>query len=307
MPRLRATTRSWLLLCSAAVVGAVACTLLVSPATTSPSVATPQVDTANPVPPLPVVYSTHLQPKNSPNASTVGDQHAPPDRRDPETRNKLFDAARRHCPWPPHPATWHTLDGACEAALNPYYLTDDWRAVLANPLGARRALSLAFDNPECRPFEIDPQSASWRDWPRWRGKARPELAEPCAADSMGRVAELQRKCIERLHKDWNEIYNRSVGDIDQIAAEHSFSQEKYYRFVEDEYHRRIGSYWKNHMCRSVPAAALEWLDAFPEPPGDPTAHRYKRPPITQAIHLYDAARRLGAEVPKWALPPPDNP
>ncbi|MCY3839773.1 MAG: hypothetical protein OXH09_14150 [Gammaproteobacteria bacterium] len=51
----------------------------------------------------------------------------------------------------------------------------------------------------------------------------------------------------------------------------------------------------------MPSEAFEWIEALPMPPGDPTAHRYNRPPITQALDLYDAARRLGAEIPDWAL------
>ena len=51
----------------------------------------------------------------------------------------------------------------------------------------------------------------------------------------------------------------------------------------------------------MPPEAFEWIEALPVPPGDPTASRYNRPPITQALDLYDAARRLGADIPDWAM------
>ena len=44
--------------------------------------------------------------------------------------------------------------------------------------------------------------------------------------------------------------------------------------------------------------AFEWVDALPEPPGDPAAPRYNRPAISQWLDLYDAADRLGAEIPE---------
>ena len=225
------------------------------------------------------------------------------DWRDPETYKRLVETARKDCPWPPHPATWHSLDGHCGAALNRFYLTDDWRGVLADPLGDRYAVVAALDEPQCRPHGSNPRETSWWDWPRWRGEPRPDLRERCAADAMVRLADLQQKCVERLHKDWNRIHDRSVRVVDDLATMRSYDQATYYRLVDDDHHRRAAGYWKNHMCRSVPAAAFDWLEAFPEPPGDPVAHRYNRPPITQALHLYDAARRLGAEVPRWALPP----
>ena len=34
----------------------------------------------------------------------------------------------------------------------------------------------------------------------------------------------------------------------------------------------------------------------------PTTRHYDRPPYTQALDLYDTARRLGTDVPEWAKP-----
>ncbi len=78
---------------------------------------------------------------------------------------------------------------------------------------------------------------------------------------------------------------------------------------QDDYYRLLGSkdldnasfLWKAFMCRSA-ANALVWVEALPRPLGDPADWRYRRPPYSQALDLYDTARRLGAEVPEWAEP-----
>ena len=115
---------------------------------------------------------------------------------------------------------------------------------------------------------------------------------------MARLADLQHKCVERLHTDWAEIHNKTIEQVDRIAAEDSYTQDRYFRLVEDDHFRRTHIYWETHTCRSVDPGAFEWVDALPEPPGDPAAPRYNRPAISQWLDLYDAADRLGAEIPE---------
>ena len=164
---------------------------------------------------------------------------------------------------------------------------DGWRRPLANALGTRRAAAAALDNPECR-------VALAQDWP---GETRPALREPCAAAAMVRLAELQDHCVERLHTDWESVRVQSNAMVDRISD----SQEEYHRWIESDNKAAAGLYWETYLCRLVPSEAFEWIGALPVPPGDPTASRHERPPITQALDLYDAARRLGAEIPDWAL------
>ena len=71
--------------------------------------------------------------------------------------------------------------------------------------------------------------------------------------------------------------------------------------LKDALKARAGLYWETYMCRTVPPEVFVWIEALPVPPGDPTAHRHNRTPITQALDLYDAARWLGAEILDWAL------
>ena len=291
---MRATVHRGLMVFLVASLGAAAWSFWPAPETTPP-VTPPQSETAVPVPPLPTA------PHGLEAAPTPADAGGIPepelDWRDPATRDRLVEVARRHCTWPPHPTSWYTLDEPCETALNRFLLTDDWRRVLDNPLATRHAVVAAFQNPECRPHAGDPRQTSGREWRRRRGEDRPELREACAADAMARLADLQHKCVEQLHQDWVKSHDRAMGRIDRMAEE-SYTQDRYYRLVEDEHYRSVSIYWETHMCRSVDPGAFEWVDALPEPPGDPAAPRYNRPAISQWLDLYDAADRLGAEIPE---------
>ena len=165
---------------------------------------------------------------------------------------------------------------------------DGWRWPLADaPLGTRRTVAAALYNPEC-------EVALAEDWP---GEIRAELREPCSAAAMIRLAELQDQCVERLHTDWESVRKQSKAMVEEISD----SQEKYYHWIESDNKRQTYLYWETYLCRKVPPEAFEWIEALPVPPGDPAASRHERPPITQALDLYDAARRLGAEIPDWAL------
>ena len=214
-------------------------------------------------------------------ADVVADEPEPPDA-------LLWEAVTRHCPWPPLPASWQVLDEPCRSAMDRLRLAEEqdtdargWREVLAHPVAARRAVAAALDRPECRVPE---------------GETRPGLHEACSAEAMLRLASLQDKCVERLHTDWERVRDRSRARVERIAE----SQEEYHRLVESAHRSRAHIYWETYICRTVPAEAFAWVGVLPEPPGDPTAHRYNRPPITQALDLYDAARRLGADIPDWA-------
>ena len=216
-----------------------------------------------------------------------GDQQAsdaaePP----PEPGDRLWEAVRRHCPWPPLPSSWEVLGEPCLSAMDNLD-EDGWRRPLADALGTRRAVVAALDNPECGVALTD----------GWPGETRPDLRRSCEAAAMMRLADLQDQCVERLHTDWESVRVQSMAMVDEISD----SQEKYHRLVEDDHMARAYLYWETYMCRMVPPEAFEWIGALPVPPGDPSASRHERPPITQALDLYDAARRLGAELPDWAL------
>ena len=204
----------------------------------------------------------------------------------PHDPDRLWEAVRRQCPWPPLPSSWEVLGKPCLSAMENLD-EDGWRRPLADALGTRRAVAAALDNPECR-------VALAQDWP---GETRPALREPCSAAAMMRLADLQDHCIERLHTDWESVLVRSHAMVDRISD----SQEEYHRLVEADNKASAGLFWETYMCRMVPPEAFEWIEALPVPPGDPAASRHERPPITQALDLYDAARRLGAEIPDWAL------
>lgn len=210
-------------------------------------------------------------------------------------RARIWETVKAVCPWPPLPSSWQVLDEPCLSAMN--RLDDDpdgfappgWRDVLLNdPLRTRREVAAALARHDCSVVALA------HDWP---GETRPELRAGCAADAMLRLAELQDKCVERLHKDWEQVHARAEAMVEEISD----SQEEYHRLIESDYRASTFIYWETYMCRTVPPETFEWIEALPVPPGDPTAHRYNRPPITQALDLYDAARRLGAEIPDWAL------
>ena len=302
MPRLRLPSRWWLLVTSASVLSALgAVTWLLWPPAATPEAETTVAALASPpTAPQPAAHAPPVE-----NSDADSDRESDLDWRDPATYERVAEAVRSHCPWPPHPASWHALDPPCEAVLNRFYLTDDWRSILDDPLGTRRAVALALDNPECRPFETDPTKTSFRQWPRWRGEPRPELREACAADAMVRLAELQLRCVEPRYSDWDKLYHQSTRQVDDHAQEASYDQKTYYDLVASLDYSRAHVYWTNHTCRSVPDAAFDWLDGFPHPPGDPVAYRRQNNlliPVTQALHLYDAARRLGVQVPERTLP-----
>ena len=199
---------------------------------------------------------------------------------------EFWDSVRSACPWPPLPSSWEVLDEPCRSVME---IPDDssWWTPLGDALDTRRTVAAALGNPECAVALAD-------DWP---GELRPELREPCSAAAMVRLAEFQDQCVERLHTDWEKVHAWSVASTLSISD----SQEEYHRLVEDDNRASAGLYWETYLCRKVPPEAFEWIGALPVPPGDPTASRYERPPITQALDLYDAARRLGAEIPDWAL------
>ena len=297
-------TRRWLLVSMTVPLCAGVWLLWPAPATTQPPTAARESETTVPGPPLRTVALRREATPTPVEESSANDEELEPDFDwlNQATRRQLIEVARHHCPWPPHPSTWYTLNERCETALNRFFLTDDWRRALDNPLGTRRAVVAALDNPECRPHLGDAQETAWSEWPRWRGEPRPELRELCAADAMVRLADLQHKCVEWLHQDWANIFDEAVGSFDRSAAELSYTQDDYYQQVEDDDYRFTHRFWETHTCRTVHAAVFDWLDTLPEPPGDPAASRYNRPHITQSLLLYDAARRLGAEVPEWALP-----
>lgn len=237
--------------------------------------------------------STSAEPTFLPGADRQTDNdghaaHAPTAPQPPA--DQIWEAVRRYCPWPPVPSAWKVLDPPCLSTMDTLKLDEQldcdacsWREVLADPLGTRQAVADALDRPECRV----PRSS---DWP---GETRPDLRQACAAEAMLRLGSLQDKCVERLQTDWESVWAGSMAQVDRISD----SQEEYYHLVESDHRARAGLYWETYMCRTVPPGAFEWIRTLPMPQGNPTANRYGRPPITQALDLYAAARRVGADIP----------
>ena len=212
---------------------------------------------------------------------------------------RYWEAVKRHCPWPPTAsAAWAVLDAPCLSALSAIGLHDEWQHVLADPGGTRRAVVAALDDLACRvPL----------------GGRRPDLYEACAAEAMVRLADLQRKCLEKAHMDWQAVYDEGM------ARDHRASD------TQGEYHRATVKHnrslalhlWEAYMCRAD-MDALAWIDALPEPPGnlaDAGRDNFSKvvykddgsvglidvvaPRLTQDVELYALARRLGADVPDW--------
>lgn len=203
---------------------------------------------------------------------------------------RSWDAVKRHCPWPPGVAAWEILDDACLSAMFDMRLdADEWRRVLDDPGGTRRAVVAALDDPQCH---------------LRRGESRPDLREACAADAMVRLAELQQKCLETAHTDWRGVFDR------RFRAE---TQEEYHHGAERDAENLAYALWKTYVCRAD-MDALAWIEALPEPQDDvayagreifvPSEERgrlggFRPPRLTQVLPLYALALRLGADVPEW--------
>ncbi len=212
---------------------------------------------------------------------------------------RYWEAVKRHCPWPPADArSWAVLDAPCLSALSAIGLYDEWRRILADPGGTRRAVAAALDDQACRVP---------------RGESRPDLHGACAADAMVRLAELQRKCLEKAHMDWQVVHDEGMARDHRISD----TQQQYHRAVVKHNRSLALHLWEAHMCRAD-MAALAWIEALPEPPGDladagrehfseliedgqggTTLVSLVAPRLTQDAELYALARRLGAEVPDW--------
>ena len=194
--------------------------------------------------------------------------------------------------------SWRVLGAPCLDAMDAIMMNEDWRLVLDDPLGTRRAVAEAFDWPDCRvppPVDADGNLS-------WPGEVRADLREPCAAGSMVRLAKLQAMCIVNVHRDWEVAF-----EIDEHARLNWFSRRPpdmtlYHREVKDRNHGSARVLWEVYRCRSVPPEALEWIDALPAPPDlsaiEPIMVNTNPVAVTQVRHLEEAARRLG-----WDFPP----
>ena len=203
--------------------------------------------------------------------------------------------AKLNCPWPPRADTWRALDERCVATMS-RLVRPDWLSAFHDTLRTRRMVVAALDKPECRP----PPAQS-----------RPDLHEACAAEAMVRLAVLQNKCVDALRTHWNErldyeleatlSIDLATGQL-RLGTHPPYSQQEHYRRVELHNRFAAEALWRTHLCDSVPATALDWIDALPIP-----LDHQSRPPFddfpTQAPDLVEAARRLGASIPSSALPP----
>ena len=212
---------------------------------------------------------------------------------------------RRGCSWPVHPDTWRDLDERCLAAMDRVTgeTALELRLLVGDAAATRRAVVAALDDRECRVPPLGPRDPDvpWNRWQRWQGEPRPDLRGRCAADAMVRLAELQIECVPIIVYDTERDYWGYRARFEEEAAVASLSQEEYYRLVRRDKLNHAYDFWRSFLCRSA-GDALAWVDALPEPLGDPDDIRYHRPPYTQALDLYDTARRLGADVPEWAEP-----
>ena len=222
----------------------------------------------------------------------------PPVTADPGTDPKPsadWEEAKRDCPWPPRVDTWRALDSRCVATME-RLRPADWVFALHDPLATRQTVIAAFDKPEClEPLE----------------QTRAGLYEACSAESIVRLAVLQNNCVDALRPDWNERLDANLDmklRLDPGTAQITlgsyppYSQEEYYRLVESHNRFVAEALWRTHLCDSVPAGALDWIDALPIPPDHQTQGLFADLP-TQAPDLVEAARRLGASIPDSALPP----
>ena len=167
--------------------------------------------------------------------------------------------------------------------MNRRRLDEEWQHALGAPVETRRAVAAALDRPECQvPV----------------GERRPDLYEACAAEAMVRLALLQRKCVRVLRIDWDEVYSPAHATA---PANIAVDQQQYYAMEASNREGAANNLWRVYTCRTVPPEAFEWIEALPEPRGDPTSPdlRLRRIPHTQQEDLYAAARRLGATVPDW--------
>ena len=236
-------------------------------------------------------------------------------REHPLSDRQLADAAQEaDCPWPPRPDNWRDLSGKCLESLNRLLLNDAWRLALHDPLGDRAAVSAAFDITVCHVPSGDVADEL---------TPHPGLYHVCAAESMVRLALLQRMCARTVVnvEDLEAAFDKDLERIHKrVSDSSSDAQGSYYRLVEDHVVSRVRKYWKAYTCRSVPQDAFQWIAALPPPaikPGDPPPPRGKTIQLsdgryiqaslpgplpsdyTQEEALFRAARRVGADVSRW--------
>ena len=242
--------------------------------------------------PLPPTASASEPPRPQPGGPLR--KLAPEPSAPPAADPRLFAEAEveRHCPWPPDPLSWQVLGTPCLEAMDAIMMDDDWRRVLDDPVGTRHAVVEALDRPGCQvPPPVDAKGNL-----AWPGEVRADLQESCAAGAMVRLAELQELCIANVNKDWDMAYA-----VDRWYEEARFDEKpdmaKYHHEIADRNHGYARVFWEVYMCRSVPPEALAWVDALPDPPSDLSAIQPAMlrtlEEVTQRLHLYEAARRLG--------------
>ena len=205
----------------------------------------------------------------------------------------LWAEAERLCPWPPDPQSWQVLGAPCLEAMDAIKMDDDWLLALEDPLGTRYAVAEALDRPEC----MVPPTLDADGNPSWPGDVRTDLRETCAAAAMVRLAKLQEKCIVPTNTDWHAAY-----EIEQVVRESFFADRApdmatYHRMARSLDQGRAWKYWEAYKCASVPPEALAWVVALPDPPSPLSAIQpailRTFAEVTQRLHLYEAARRLG--------------
>ena len=196
--------------------------------------------------------------------------------------------------------SWQVLGAPCLDAMDAIMMDEDWRLALDDPVGTRHAVAKALARPGCRvPPPVDAEGN-----PSWPGVVRADLRETCAAGAMVRLAKLQEMCTVNVHRDWEAAFELSEHvRLNSFGKHRRDDMARYHLTVKDNNHGYARVFWGVYRCRAVPPEALEWIDSLPAPPEDlstipPVMLNTNPSRITQSMHLYEAARRLG-----WEFPP----
>ena len=155
-----------------------------------------------------------------------------------------------------------------------------WAEVFEDVTAVRGKVEAAVHVPACRLRE---------------NEFRPDLRQPCAADSMTRVAALHRACRRAL--GWEDEANPYFHGWRQAWAERRAVVED---SGDEDYWRRIASLeeselhfaWRMAKCRAVPKPVLDLLPMLRPPQFFPS------PAVDQHDLLMVAAARLGSP---WAI------
>ena len=159
-----------------------------------------------------------------------------------------------------------------------------WREIFEDPVSDRGAAASALRRSEC----LVPE-----------GDIQPDRHHACAATAFARLSILHKACGQTIGEEnlmgryARDAHLRELYDLDiELISPETTDLIEYYRQRDEVDDRWFRVTWQAGKCRSLPAAALEWLPEFPTPQGHHSAD------YDQSRPLRAAAARLGNE---WAL------